>query len=803
MSLSPRWNKILSDTWGHKLRSLLIVASITIGLFAVGLIVGMQIILNHDMAASYEAVDPANIQLIVSPFDQGLLDTVSSLSGVRQAEGAAELSLRYRTADGTWEPLNVLARPDLASQDINRVAVVHGFWPPRDKELVVDQYKAGDLPVGVGGSLEVELPSGTIRQMDLTGIVHDLTIGSGSGGNFFIAPVQGYVTLDSLPWLEYPEKMNRLYVTVDGDAHDKAHIQAVADQVVKKVEDSGAVVSSVAVRASNDHPNRVYIQAISAVLVVLGFLVMFLSGFLITNTLAAVLNQQVNQIGIMKTIGARRGQIIRLYTWMIFIYGVVAFLIALPLSAWGAYAVTRTFASAVNFQLLGFRVEPPVVVLELLLALILPQLAGIVPILNGTRISVVEALSGVSQTHPRLRKSWLDRRIEGLRGLPRPTLLSVRNTFRRKGRLALTLVTLTLGGAIFIGTFNTKAALTDYIDHIGRYFMADVNLTLKQPARLDEVEQLVRSVPGVKAVEGWGAASAVLIREDGSNGESVGLLAPPVDSPLVNPVLLEGRWLQPGDGAAIVVNERFRETYPDLKVGDTIKLDIGGSKKALEVVGFFQLSGRSGGYLAYTPYDYLASVLHQTNQASTFRITADQPGLTLAEQKALGRAIETRLTGAGFEVAQVQAGRNLTATTASGLDILTGFLVLMATLIAVVGSIGLAGTMSLNVLERTREIGIIRAIGASDRSVTGLVMVEGVLIGLMSWILGVLVSFPISSAMSNAINLSLFGAAASFVIAPTGYILWLVIVLVLSALASVFPARNATRLTIREVLSYE
>jgi putative ABC transport system permease protein len=82
-------------------------------------------------------------------------------------------------------------------------------------------------------------------------------------------------------------------------------------------------------------------------------------------------------------------------------------------------------------------------------------------------------------------------------------------------------------------------------------------------------------------------------------------------------------------------------------------------------------------------------------------------------------------------------------------------------------------------------------------------MIEGVLIGLMSWILGTLVSFPIGSLMSNAIILALFGASAKFSLSPLGIILWLAIVLVLSALASILPARNAARLTIREVLSYE
>jgi len=120
-----------------------------------------------------------------------------------------------------------------------------------------------------------------------------------------------------------------------------------------------------------------------------------------------------------------------------------------------------------------------------------------------------------------------------------------------------------------------------------------------------------------------------------------------------------------------------------------------------------------------------------------------------------------------------------------------------------VGSIGLTGTMSLNVMERTREIGVMRAIGASDRAVINMVMVEGITIGLLSWLLGTLLSFPISTLLSNAINLSLFGALAEFTFTPTGVFLWLMVVLILSSLASITPARSAAKLTIREILAYE
>ncbi len=298
-------------------------------------------------------------------------------------------------------------------------------------------------------------------------------------------------------------------------------------------------------------------------------------------------------------------------------------------------------------------------------------------------------------------------------------------------------------------------------------------------------------------------ARTELVLDDGSIGESVSLLAPPADSPLIEPIMVEGRWILPGDRNAITLNELFKESFPNLQVGDTVRLRVNGDETDWVVVGFFQLAGKVSGFSAYTSYEYLSELLNQPGRAMAYRVVSGRTDMTLEEQEALGKTIEARLSESGIRVIDISTGQSLSKTASDGFTVLTAFLLFLALLTALVGSIGLAGTMSLNVMERTREIGILRAIGATDIALMRMVLVEGALIGMISWIMASILAFPISEIMSDSISLALFGGPANFGFTPTGFVVWLGVVVVLSILASIIPARSATRLTIREVLSYE
>ena len=207
--------------------------------------------------------------------------------------------------------------------------------------------------------------------------------------------------------------------------------------------------------------------------------------------------------------------------------------------------------------------------------------------------------------------------------------------------------------------------------------------------------------------------------------------------------------------------------------------------------------------MAYTNYEYLSTLIGQPHQALLYRVVASQPSQSEDEQKELAVQIEARLKQKDIAISDIVTGSSLSQMASDGLNILIAFLLFMAVLMAIVGSIGLTGTMSMNVLERTREIGVMRAIGASNRILMKMVILEGAVIGLMSWLLGSLLALPISQLMSDSMIRTIFNAPSRFHFTPSGIIIWLGVVSLLSILASVLPARNAARLTIREALAYE
>ena len=803
----PRWRKVLADLWGNKTRTLLVVASIAVGVFAIGVISGTYVMLKEDLNLSYSSSNPANISLMTTPLNDDVVDIVRRMDEVADAEAFTTASLRLQTGPDSWKTLKLYAFRDYEERAIHRLLSPVGATLPGDHEIILEHKTLASLNAAIGDTLDVELPDGTHRQLTIVGTgvdqseIYDIILGD----------LRGYVSIDTLEWLHQPTYLNQLYVTVAGSPNDKAAIQHAATSVTDRLERAGLSVFRTQTALQSKHPLDSIIQALIAVLIILGVLIAFLSGSLIANTMSALLSQHLRQIGIMKLVGARRIQITAMYFVLIMSFGLVALVISIPLASVAAYALLGLVANIVNFVTQGFRVVPQAILVQIFIGLIIPPAAGILPVLAGSRVTVQKAISSSGISGAQQKKSWLDRQLERLKVLSRPMLISIRNTFRRKGRLALTLFTLTLGGAVFIAVFNAQVSLDTKMEQVTRYFGADVQLDFVNSYRVEKITNQAMTVTGVERVEVWLMTGAdwlhpPLVPPDGGDrgGEvppsSIGIIAPPADSDLIDPTLLEGRWLLPGDQNAIAVNEAFWNEAPDLKPGDKLRLKLAGREDDWTVVGIFQYTGFDD-LVAYANYGYIADKLQQTHHASSYRIVTTQHDLAFQEQ--ISAQLNAHFRDLGLEVSKAEAGKAFNASVTDVLGILTAVLLVMALMTALVGSIGLTGTMSMNVMERTREIGVMRAIGAHNQIVSKLVIVEGLVIGLMSYGMGAALSFPISMLLSNVISLAIFSTPAPFAFTAQGFLIWLVVVIFLSMAASLLPARNASKLTIREVLAYE
>lgn len=793
--MSPRWRKAIRDLVGYRVRTILVVASIAVGVFAIGTIAGTNAMLQRSLAESYAASKPAAATFFTATgFDPELVDVVRRMPGVAAAEGRRSVTMRVQTGPDTTREIQLTALPNWADQRIDVVEPESGAFPPGRGEVVLERSSLRLEDLAPGARLTFQVPGGREEDLTLAGIAHE----AGAAPAFFFGRMLGYVSFDTLADMGWDRRFDEIRIRVDDPDATLAEVQAVADDVRTRIERAGAPVLFALVAEPGAHPAAELLNAVFLLLGAIGFLSLLVSGFLVINTIAAILAQQTRQIGMMKAVGARADQVAGVYLAIVVGYAVLALLVAVPVGAVGAYLFTTFTAGLVNLDVAGVLPPAEVLAIELVVGLVVPLMAALVPVWRGVRVTVREAISsaGISD---RFGHARFDRLLQQLRGPSRPTLLAIRNTFRRRGRLVLTLLPLVLGGAVFLTVVNLRGALFGTLDDTARYFNYQVQLDLAEPARAATVVAEAEQVPGVVVAEPWRFATTQRIRPDGAESGSLVTFGLPAGAQTVRPVVEEGRWLDPGDGNALVVTRNFLTDEPDLRVGEPVTLRINGRDSTWTLVGIVQSPTMRP--FAYVPSEAVERITRDAGKAGVLMVQTDPTDP--ASQVRIGKAVRERLEAAGVEVSTVTTTADIVGTLSTLFDTLVVFVSVMAVLLGIVGGLGLAGTMTINVVERSREIGVIRAVGASDVAVLLLFLVEGLLIGVVSWALAAILALPLSKVLSDAMGEVFVQRPLSFSPSIPGLALWLAIVLVLATLASILPSWRASRIAVREVLAYE
>jgi putative ABC transport system permease protein len=567
--ISSRWKKVWADFWGNKSRTFLTILTIMVGTFAVGFINNLNLYLIESMDGDFLSASPSEAKIQASPMDDDTVKIAKEVPGIDALAGLNIAMYHVVHRDGKKISIQLTAIENPYDLKINTLKPAGESSIPPLGDRQVDRciccfvgYKPGDMIV-------VELDGGKQRKLRLAGYMHD-------AAGFPYSQTQiidAYITPKTMEWLGGSQDYNVLAISVAENPTDQEYVTDVAQAVADRIEDSGATIYFVNVYQPGHHFAYTWTQSVLFIMRILGWLTVILSSFLIVNTITALMTQQTRQIGIMKATGGGTLQIFSMYIILILGFGLIALLIAIPLANAAAQDIGNGMAEYLSFYSSPFRTYPSTLVQQIIVALVLPFLAVLFPVLNSVRVTVREALTDYGIRGNIKRKKTSVSRTNLL--IPRPIRLSLRNAFRRKARLSLTLATLVLGGAIFISIYNLWASFDQVVEEYKGYYLSDINCNFGRAYRFEKVAAMAKSVPWVGGVEGWMEYPGTLIRNEDEAGTQIVFIAPPSNSTLLKPIITSGRWLTAGDDNAIVISNQLLRIFPDLKVGDwlTIKID--------------------------------------------------------------------------------------------------------------------------------------------------------------------------------------------------------------------------------------
>ncbi len=801
--MSVIWQKVISDLWSNKGRTLLAILSIATGVFAVGATFGMADQMLTGMDEAHQAVNPSHLMIFLQDdIDRTIADRLKKVEGVVDIEVANQIGVRYKLKpEADWDSGVMVMRDDYDDQIYDTLQLNEGDWPAKN-HYGIERLSSQHLGLEAGDSLIFEV-DGREKSLALTSkIRHPFVPPPDFGGPaFFFADAQGLERFG----VDAGE-FQLLLVRVD--PYSEKFAREAASEIKDRLSKEGVGVGAILYQDPLKHWGRSVMEGINLVLQILAVVSLGASVVLILNTLMALITQQTNQIGIIKAIGGTTGTIVKIYLVGVLVYGLLALFISLPLGAWVAYAASKWLLNLFNIDYEVFQYSTTALLLQSLAAVTVPLVAALWPVLSGASITVREAIASYGLGSGKFGHSRIDRAVEwiGQKFMSTPYATALGNMFRRKGRLILTQLVLVTAGTMFLAVMTLSSSIGLTLDEEMERRGYDVSIFLEENERIDRLVGLTESVPGVARAEVWYGRGASILKQGQSTREAgIGaeLTAIPAGSDMFRPLIVEGRWLQPGDHRGAVILKDIADDH-DIRVGDTIILDLGElGDDEWQIVGLYQ-SILAGGIGSVDPvYVNLDAAYHATKKHNIGADVRIQTELhTPAAAEAVAIRVKDLLNARNLDTDFSETVYEFRDTLDAQFDIVINMLLVLAVIVAMVGGIGLMGSLSISVVERTREIGVMRAVGARTPTIIGMFVMEGILQGLFSWLLVVPLSFVLGRLMSNALGQAMFNANLAYQYNYSAVLVWLVVIFLISSLASLVPARSATTISVRESLAY-
>ena len=812
--LTVKLRRDLRASWS---RFLLMAIAIAVSLTVFGGVLFAWAAVDRETSGAYAGTEPASATILLDEAidtyqTATIVAEVRDLPGVIEATGRtqfnSDIEINGRLQD---IPMQIFVALPNDPMQMARFSVEEGSWPPAPGEVFIGRDSLTLLDLAVGDTVTVQTPSGEALRLRVAGTVYDPSLAPSAQQQ----TGHGYLSAASLaPSGQGIVDQLKIQVADPGQgspSRDRATVVAVAGEIGERLQRQyGLAIREIQVPEPYAHPHQGQADALLLSLLAGGAAALLLSTILVANMLNTLFTQQIPQIGIMKAIGAPSGRIGRLYLTMTLLVALSATLLALSPGILIGRGLVR--------QVMGFLGIEPVnlgpawwtYIVIVGVGLGLTPLMALVPLAKASRTTVREAIDHHGLGSKISGATGVVARLSRIRHLDRGLLMALRNTIRRPARFWLSVGLLASAGSVFVAGMSLSSGTQAIAEEQKEQRNWDVDVQLVNPVSMDQITTMAAGLRDVNGVEGFMVARAGLAGlgqlpltstypDQGHGGVSV-IAVPTGATMFAPPKLLEGRWLNQGETGAIVLNQIGRNnTLPDVGAGDAVQLSVGGRATAWRVVGIVEEGGGSGGGV-YATAEGFAEAMGRPQQVNQLRIaTAGHDELT---RQAVAGAVAKTLTDAGIEVQSAASVSRSEAIIEGHLGPIVTIVLAIAIAMGVVGGIGLASTMSANILERTREFGVMHAIGARPKTVRRIVIAEGIFLAVTSVVVAVIPALALTAVLGAGLGNLFMDAPLPYRVSVLAIAIWLLVVVLGGALATDAAATRASRITVREALAY-
>jgi len=722
--------KLISDFRHAKGKLVLLVLATALSAWGISGVVYSYFLTERDFEVNFEQTFPADLALVVQGYKPGLEAALLELPEVLDLERREVVYARVKDGRGSFMPIIIWGIESLDDMRYDQVRVLE------EQNKVPNQFLVEQNAFFFfnGNQSQVELifrDSEEAITWDLDGKVHDARQAP--------ARMEGLVyayTTSIDPLLPYLPNGQRRFLIKTNISDDKQKLEALSDRLSEIVKANGARVSGVTIPEPGEHMHQGIVDGI-AFLQQSGGIVLALMGIILLSLILLTwIFPQLSDIGVMKAIGASTRHIFMSY--VIVLLGIVSLgvLIGLPLGYTTASLYSGAVAFFQNFEQVRGLLPIPIHLLVILICLMIPLVFGVRPLLKSSKVTVIEALNKVFYIPQQAIFRLSQQLMKGVR-----LKYSVNNLFRQSQRSLLTLLLLAVGLALYFTAENVDHSIRADLKEYAQTSPYEVVVFLPEKMDNDQIK-FINRLDYVETAVPLVSQRVSYLPPDHSKPELSALRTLSTAFEVPNDILIRGQIEMDCLECVYVTGEAMKEQFAGVELGSPVDLSaIDGSIKTYRFNGVVKDMVVVG-----APFVSFARDFESGFNGVAFKL--NESSLNLTE---IANGIDDAFIDEGINIRSLNSVQRRLGGIIGHLD--PSFLIIKITGIftIVLGLMGLIIVLNLTIQERTREIGIMKSVGAPFRKISALFSQEFAYITVFSLVVGMLLSIPVATALIGVI----------------------------------------------------